>query len=243
VRTVGRVDGKVAVVTGGASGIGAAVATLLAAEGAGVVVADVDDAGGAAVAAALGPRARFEHLDVRDEGDWSRVVQTAAALGPLGVLVNAAGMVEWGGVVDMVEASFRRLLDVNTVGPFLGMQAVVPAMRAGGGGSIVNIASTSAMVGSPASIGYTASKWALRGMTKAAALELAPHGIRVNSVHPGVIDTPMSRAAGAHASGKPPLGHVGDPLDVAYLVLYLASDEARYTTGAEHVVDGGRLAG
>jgi 3alpha(or 20beta)-hydroxysteroid dehydrogenase len=240
---VGRVDGKVAIVTGGASGIGAAIATLLSAEGAGVVVADVDDAGGAAVAAAFGRCGLFVHLDVRDAGDWERAVQAAAALGPLGVLVNAAGMVEWGGVVDMPEASFRRLFDVNAVGPFLGMQAVVPAMRAGGGGSIVNVASTSAMVGSPASIGYTASKWALRGMTKAAALELAPYAIRVNSVHPGVIDTPMSRAAGALTSGTPPLGRIGEPRDVAFLVLYLASDEARYTTGAEHVIDGGRLAG
>ncbi len=131
---------------------------------------------------------------------------------------------------------------MNTLGVFLGMQAVAPSMRATGG-SIVNISSIAGIVGNSKSIGYTASKWAVRGMTKAAAVELAPYGIRVNSVHPGVIRTTMSDSAGDRSSGVPPLGHAGDPVDVANLVVYLASDESRFTTGAEHVVDGASTAG
>jgi 3alpha(or 20beta)-hydroxysteroid dehydrogenase len=144
----------------------------------------------------------------------------------------------------MDEAAFRRLLDVNTVGVFLGMRAVVPSMQARGGGSIVNLSSVAGLVGNPHSIGYAASKWAVRGMTKSAAVDLARHGIRVNSVHPGVIRTPMSASVDpAKTSGSPPLGRLGDPGEVANLILFLASDESSYTTGAEHVVDGGITAG
>jgi len=146
-------------------------------------------------------------------------------------------------VLDLPEATFRWMLDINTVGPFLGMHAVAEPMRRAGGGSVINISSIAGMVGGRGSIAYTASKWAVRGMTKAAALELAPFGIRVNSVHPGVIRTPMSDVAGTRTSGVPPIGRIGEPSDVSWLVVYLASDESAFTTGTEHVIDGGQLAG
>jgi 3alpha(or 20beta)-hydroxysteroid dehydrogenase len=236
---MGRLDGKRALVTGAASGIGAATARRFVEEGAEVVVADVAEEGGRALSEELG--ASFEELDVRDESAWATAVDRS---GGLDVLVNNAGIVELGGVTEMDEATFRRLLDVNTVGVFLGMRTVVPSMRARGGGSIVNISSVAGMVGNPYSIGYAASKWAVRGMTKSAALDLAPDGIRVNSVHPGVIRTPMSASVDPDkTSGRSPLGRIGEPADVANLIVYLASDESSFTTGAEHVVDGGTTAG
>jgi 3alpha(or 20beta)-hydroxysteroid dehydrogenase len=236
-------SGKVALVTGGATGMGEAHVRRLAGAGAAVVVADVRDVEARELADTLGASVRAEHLDVRDAEAWRRVVaSTEEHLGPIEVLVNNAGVVVWGGVADMAEPQFRQVLDVNVVGVFLGMQAVVPSMRRIGKGSIVNISSTAGMVGAPASIAYTASKWAVRGMTKAAALELAPFGIRVNSVHPGLVETPMSQAA-ARTSGTPPLGRIGQPDDVAWTVVHLASDASSYTTGAEIVIDGGRLAG
>jgi len=236
---MGRLDGKRALITGGASGIGAATARRFAEESAEVTIADVANEQGQALADELG--ARFERLDVRDEARWQAVVDST---GGLDVLVNNAGIVELGGVTDMDEASFRRVLDVNCVGVYLGMRTAVPSMRARGGGSIVNFSSVAGLVGNPYSIGYAASKWAVRGMTKSAAVDLAPDGIRVNSVHPGVIRTPMSASVDpAKTSGSAPLGRLGEPVEVANLVVYLASDESSYTTGAEHVVDGGTTAG
>jgi 3alpha(or 20beta)-hydroxysteroid dehydrogenase len=236
---MGRLTGKWALVTGGAAGIGAATARRFAEEGAQVTIADVADDAGRALAGELG--ARFEHLDVRDEAAWIAAVERT---GGLDVLVNNAGIVELGGVTEMDEASFRRQLDVNTVGVYLGMRAAVPSMRARGGGSIVNISSVAGMVGNPYSIGYAASKWAVRGMTKSAALDLALDGIRVNSVHPGVIRTAMSASVDpAKTSGSAPLGRLGEPVEVANLIVYLASDESSFTTGAEHIVDGGTTAG
>jgi 3alpha(or 20beta)-hydroxysteroid dehydrogenase len=240
---MGRLDGKVALITGAASGMGAAEARRFVEEGARVLLTDVAEEEGRSLAAELGTEARFEPLDVRDADAWQAAVAAAeSTLGAVTVLVNNAGIVAFGGVLDTDEALFRRLLDVNTVGVFLGMRAVVPSMRKTGG-SIVNISSIAGMVGNSRSVGYTASKWAVRGMTKAAAIELAPLGIRVNSVHPGVIRTPMSVGAGDRRSAVPPLGHVGEPEDVANLVVYLASDESRFTTGAEHVIDGASTAG
>jgi 3alpha(or 20beta)-hydroxysteroid dehydrogenase len=242
-RVDAELSGKVALVTGGATGMGAAHVRRLAGAGASVVAADVRDDDASALAESLGTAVRWEHLDVRDADGWRRVVQaTEERMGPIEVLVNNAGVIEWGGVADMSEPRFRHVLDVNVVGVFLGMQAVVPSMRRVGQGSIINISSTAGMVGAPAAVAYTASKWAVRGMTKAAALELAPFRIRVNSVHPGLIHTPMSQAAGS-TSGTPPLGRVGEPDDVAWAVVHLASDASSYTTGAEIVIDGGRLAG
>jgi 3alpha(or 20beta)-hydroxysteroid dehydrogenase len=236
---VGRLLGKRALVTGAAAGIGAATARRLVEEGAEVILADVAADAAQALAAELG--ARFELLDVRAASAWAGVVDRS---GGLDVLVNNAGIVELGGVTEMDEASFRRLLDVNAVGVFLGMQAVVPSMRDRGGGSIVNISSVAGLVGNPHSIGYAASKWAVRGMTKSAAVDLAPARIRVNSVHPGVIRTAMSASVDpSKTSGGAPLGRLGEPIEVANLIVYLASDESSFTTGAEHVIDGGTTAG
>jgi 3alpha(or 20beta)-hydroxysteroid dehydrogenase len=236
---MGRLDGKRALITGAASGLGAATARRFVEEGATVVVADVAEEGGRTQAEELG--ATFERLDVRDESAWVAAVDRSDGLD---VLVNNAGIVELGGVAEMDEASFRRVLDVNTVGVFLGMRSVVPAMRARGGGSIVNISSIAGLVGNPYSIGYAASKWAVRGMTKSAAVDLALDGIRVNSVHPGVIRTPMSASVElSKTSGLSPLERLGEPVEVANLIVYLASDESSFTTGAEHIVDGGTTAG
>jgi 3alpha(or 20beta)-hydroxysteroid dehydrogenase len=237
--SMGRLAGKRALVTGGAAGIGAATVRRFAAEGAEVIVADIAEDAGRGLADELG--AAFEPLDVRDETAWADVVERS---GGLDVLVNNAGIVELGGVAEMDEASFRRLLDVNAVGVFLGMRSVVPSMRERGGGSIVNISSVAGLVGNPYSIGYAASKWAVRGMTKSAAVDLAQYGIRVNSVHPGVIRTAMSASVDPDkTSGQAPLGRLGEPEEVAVLVTYLASDDSSFTTGAEHVIDGGTTAG
>jgi 3alpha(or 20beta)-hydroxysteroid dehydrogenase len=234
-----RLDGKRALITGAASGIGAATARRFVEEGAMVVVADVAEEDGRSLAEELG--ATFERLDVRDESAWVAAVDRS---GGLDVLVNNAAIVELGGVDEMDEASFRRLLDVNTVGVFLGMRTVVPSMRARGGGSIVNISSIAGLVGNPYSIGYAASKWAVRGMTKSAAVALAQDGIRVNSVHPGVIRTPMSASVElSKTSGLSLLARLGEPVEVANVIVHLASDESSFTTGAEHVVDGGTTAG
>lgn len=233
-----RLSGKRAVITGGAGGIGAATARRFREEGAEVIVADVAEEG-AAVAGELG--VAFELLDVRDESAWAGVVERS---GGIDVLVNNAGIVELGGVTEMDEASFRRLLDVNTVGVYLGMRTAVPSMRARGGGSIVNISSVAGMVGNPYSIGYAASKWAVRGMSKSAAVDLAVDGIRVNSVHPGVIRTPMSASVDPDkTSGQAPLGRLGEPAEVADMIVFLASDESKFVTGAEFVIDGGTIAG
>src|SRR5712672_1298490 len=234
-----RLSGERALITGGASGIGAATARRFVEEGAEVTIADVAELDGRALALELG--AAFEPLDVRDESAWLGVVERS---GGLDVLVNNAGIVELGGVTEMDEASFRRMLDVNTVGVYLGMRTATPSMRARGGGSIVNISSVAGMVGNPYSIGYAASKWAVRGMTKSAAVDLAADGIRVNSVHPGVVRTPMSASVDSDkTSGSAPLGRIGEPVEVANLIVYLASDESSFTTGAEHVIDGGTIAG
>jgi 3alpha(or 20beta)-hydroxysteroid dehydrogenase len=239
-----RLESKVAIITGGAMGMGAEMARRCVAEGASVVVADVQDESAALVAKECGDQARAVHLDVADPDDWAAVVAHAElAFGPVSVLVNNAGIIAWGGVEEMDEASFRRLLDVNTVGVFLGMKAVTESMKRAGGGSIINMSSSAGMVGASKSIGYTASKWAVRGMTKAAAVELGAYGIRVNSVHPHVVRTPMSESSDASALGLPPVGRFGDPTDAASLIVFLASDESGYITGAEHLLDGGALAG
>jgi len=239
-----RLADKVVLVTGGAQGIGSEVARQCVAEGARVAIADVSDDEGQRLAAACGAPARYFHLDVSDAHRWDEVVAAAeSAFGPFNVLVNNAGIIDWGGVVEMSEGTFRRILDVNTVGVFLGMKAVVASMERAGGGSIINMSSSAGMVGGAKTIGYTASKWAVRGMTKAAAVELGPRRIRVNSVHPHIILTPMAEASNAEGLGTPPVGRFGRPYDAAMLVVFLASDESGYITGSEHVIDGGALAG
>jgi len=241
-----RHESTVAVVTGAARGMGEAHVRRLASEGAHVLVADVLDAEGQALAADLGDAAVFQHLDVTRADQWAAAVAAAdAAFGPVTALVNNAGIVHFTGLTATTEADYRQVVEVNQTGVFLGMQAVLEPMRRAGKGSIVNISSTAGMQGYSRSFAYVASKWAVRGMTKAAALELARDNIRVNSVHPGSVRTPMTSGwdAADDAAAKIPLHRFGTVEEVAALVAYLLSDEAAFTTGTEHVIDGGVLAG
>ncbi|MFC1403405.1 MULTISPECIES: glucose 1-dehydrogenase [Streptacidiphilus] len=234
-----RLDGKVAVITGGARGMGAEHARRFVAEGASVVISDVLKDDGAALADELGGKALFLAHDVTDGSRWDEVVREAEeAFGPVDVLVNNAGISSGSGLQGTDEEHFRRIIDVNQVSVFLGMKAVLPSMRRAAGGSIINVSSTSGLVGSQA-FAYTASKFAVRGMTKAAAIELGPMGIRVNSVHPGYIRTPMITGLPDRLPAATPLGRAADPSEVSSLVLYLASDESSFSTGSEFVVDGG----
>src|SRR5262249_50875746 len=242
-----RFDGKVVVISGAARGQGAAEARAFAAEGATVVLGDVLDEEGEAVAAKLGDAARYRPLDVVDEVSWQSLVNGAECEpGHVDVLVNNAGIVHFAHLTELELDDFRRVLDVNVTGTMLGMKTAAPALKRAGGGAIVNISSISGLKGAAETPAYVASKWAVRGLTKAAAVDLAPDGIRVNSVHPGVIDTPMVRRPGPTPEGilerhlpRLLVPRLGTPDDVVPLVLFLASDEAGYVTGAEFVVDGG----
>ncbi len=242
-----------ALVTGASRGQGEAEARAFVNEGAAVLLADVLDTEGRAVAHSLGPQALYVHLDVRDPTSWKMAVAEAErAFGPLSVLVNNAAVLGAGGVEDATPEDFMNVVAVNQLGCFLGMQAAVRSMRRTSDGvvcSIINVSSTGGMVGYPGAIAYAGSKWAVRGMTKAAALELAPD-IRVNSLHPGPVDTPMIREAGVsdeEFDGRwqaiVPLGRSAQPEEIARVALFLASDESSFMTGSEVVVDGGRIAG
>jgi 3alpha(or 20beta)-hydroxysteroid dehydrogenase len=235
--------------------MGAAEAVMFASEGAKVVVCDVIDDEGKAVAAGIGAKARYQHLDVTDEDQWTQAVAvTTDAFGRLDVLVNNAGVAESAPIAEMTLESYRRVTEVNQTGVFLGMRAVVEAMTTAGGGSILNISSIDGLVGMNNLVAYVASKWAVRGMTKVAAMELGPRGIRVNSIHPGFILTGLGIPDGvpdeqihglldAHTGQLAPLGRSGTPDDIAKLALFLASDESGYSTGSEFVADGGLTAG
>ena len=248
-----RVEGKVAIVTGAARGQGEAEAKLFAAEGGKVVLTDVLDEEGRAAAEAIGDAARFEHLDVTDEDGWKAVVAaTEEAFGPVSILVNNAGILAFNPIQHQDAAEFRRVIDINLTGAFLGIKTVVPSMRKAGSGSIINISSNGGMEGLPNLAAYSSSKWALRGLSRSAAIELGRHDIRVNTVHPGGIDTPILEPLYRHfgkektqawLGGMHPLGRMGKPRDIAEAVLYLASDRANFVTGAELVVDGGVTAG
>lgn len=245
-----RLAGKVAIISGAARGQGAAEARLFSREGAKVVVADVLDSEGKALADELGVEAMYVHLDVTQEEDWVNAVREASnRFGKVDVLVNNAGIVKMGTVVDTPLQDFRDVVEVNQIGVFLGMRAVTPAMLEAGGGSIVNISSVDGIVGVAGMLAYVASKFAVTGMTKVAALELGPQSIRVNSVHPGGVDTPMVTATGLskeQAEGlftHLPLGRIGRPEEIAEVAAFLASDAASYCTGSEVVVDGGWTAG
>jgi len=240
-----RLTGKVAIVTGGAQGQGAAIARHFVAEGAKVFVADIADDLGKALADELGEAARFKHHDVSDEDSWTALVEEAnATFGPVNVLANNAGILRFAEIEKMTKEEYLFLVNVNQLGTFLGMKAVARTMRKNGGGSIINASSVEGLAGMASLTGYVATKWAIRGMTKAAAMELGPRGIRVNSIHPGMIDTPMTRPHGGDAAmefgaSRVPLRRVGYPEDIAPLYVFLASDESGYINGAEIAIDGG----
>jgi len=249
-----RVKGKVAIITGGASGIGKATASLLAKEGARVVVADINEADGKKVAEEIGReggKAIFVKHDVTSEKDWSEVIEkTLAEFGKLDILVNNAGVLFAKPIEDTPLEQWRWLMSVNLDGVFLGTKYAIRAMKGSGGGSIINLSSIAGLVGTiDDTSAYCASKGAVRLFTKAAALECSKaghnYGIRVNSVHPGVVETPLSEnllkdaALRKSIEGRHPIGYVGRPIDIAYAILYLASNESKFATGSELVVDGG----
>jgi 3alpha(or 20beta)-hydroxysteroid dehydrogenase len=246
----GRLAGKVAIITGGARGMGAATCRLFVAHGASVIIADVLEDAGAALAAELGGQAQFCKLDVTSEDDWANAVAAAeAAFGPVDILVNNAGILMFKSILETTKADYERVLGVNLVGEFLGIKAVAPGMIARGRGAIVNVSSVDGMKGANSLVAYASSKWGVRGLTKVAAMELGHKGIRVNSVHPGGVDTVMSNHNGAeredlNASYRHvPLQRIAGPEEVAAASLFLASDEASYLHGAEIVVDGGMTVG
>jgi len=250
----GRVAGKVALITGAASGLGAESARRLAREGASLVLTDMAAEAGAAVAAEIGSQALFIAHDVTDEAGWADVVRTARErFGRIDVLVNSAGVASEGGpLLEVSFESWRRILSINLDGTFLGMRAVAPSMVETGGGSIINLSSILGKVGLPNAPAYCASKGGVLMLTKSTALELAPLGVRVNSVHPGFIETPMVANA-LHAAensnemrdlliSRHALGRLGVPREIADGIVFLASDESSFMTGAELVIDGGYTA-
>ena len=244
-----RLAGKVAIVTGGARGMGEATVRLFTEEGARVLIGDVLDEPGQALADELGDRALYQHLDVTRKADWDTAVTAAATLGPLSILVNNAAIVLQKTIPDTTEEDFMRVVSVNQLGVFLGMQAAFEHLKASGGGSIINVSSIDGLQSKNSLAAYSSSKWAVRGLTKAAALEMGKYGIRVNSVHPGGIFTAMhgsdfmSQEDADQFYRNHALPRVGLPREVAAITAFLASDEATYSTGAEFIADGGWSAG
>ncbi|MGC9526234.1 MAG: SDR family NAD(P)-dependent oxidoreductase [Limnospira sp.] len=250
---MGRVDNKIAVVTGGGDGIGRATSILLALEGARVAVTDIDENRGRETVTEIektGGKAQFFAHNVADEEGWERVLDGVEdAFGYPNVLVNNAGLLLYKELTETTVEEWRKLMDVNALGVFLGMKHCTPRMVEGGGGAIVNLSSTAGIVGVARQSLYGATKGAVRTMTKDAAVELAPKGVRVNSIHPSIIDTEMAdygaqeRQASKEEIGQLyPLGRIGEPLDVAYATLFLVSDESKFVTGSELVIDGGYTA-
>lgn len=241
-----RLDGKVALITGGARGQGAAEAELFVEAGAQVVITDVLDDDGQATAERLGGACDFVHHDVASEDDWKMVIDAVVDRhGRLDVLVNNAGIFRVAGLSETSMEMWQQMLAVNQTGVFLGMRTAAPAMQANGAGSIINISSIAGMKSAGLAHAYSATKWAVRGMSKSAAVELAPHGVRVNSVHPGIIETAMLHEFGGLRAGleqRIPMGRTAAADEVGKLVLFLASDDSSYCTGHEFVVDGAMTA-
>jgi 3alpha(or 20beta)-hydroxysteroid dehydrogenase len=236
----GRVQDKVVLVTGGARGMGASHAQALVAEGAQVLIGDILDDEGDAVAEKLGESASFIHLDVANPDQWDRAVDAAVnRFGRLDALVNNAGIVKLGALRGSSLSDWQRVLDVNLTGAYLGMRAAIEPMIVGGGGSIVNVSSVEGLAGSAHLHSYVAAKFGLRGITKSAAVELAQHNIRVNSIHPGLVHTPLSQGVTEEFMQPIPLRRGASPAEISTFVVFLVSEESAYATGAEFVVDGG----
>src|SRR5438128_3242930 len=246
---MGRFDHRTVIVTGGARGMGASHTCGFVAEGANVVIADVLEQEGRTLADELGERAIFSRLDVTSDADWAATVAAAEdVFGPVSVLVNNAAIVRFGAIAETEPAAWRQVIDINLTGTYLGIRAVVSSMRKAGGGAIVNISSAGGMMAYPNTAAYVASKWGARGLTKTAALELGRDNIRVNSIHPGPIRTPMTAgpdaaAAVAAEARRLAIPRVAEPDEITRLVLFGASDEASLSTGSEFIADGGVLLG
>ncbi len=236
-------DGAVAIVTGAARGMGAQHVRGLVGAGAKVVATDVLDEQGRSLADELGEAVMYRHLDVADAAGWETVVaQAEEAWGPVKVLVNNAGIVMFGPLDTLSPADWQRTIDINLTGVFLGMRAVIPSMKRANGGAIVNISSTAGLQGYANLGAYVASKWGVRGLTKTAALELGPSNIRVNSIHPGPIRTPMTDGLDLESVAGQPIPRVGEPEEVTAMLLFILQ-EATYSTGHEFIVDGGTIVG
>lgn len=239
-----RLDGKVMLVTGGARGIGAAIARAAVTEGAQVVIGDVLDCEGEALAKKLGESAKYVHLDVTRPGDWIAAVAIAVGIyGKLNVLVNNAGIAGYAPIDRYSGAEWDRIIAINLTGVFNGIKAAIPALKDAGGGSIVNMSSLAGLRGEAGMPGYVATKFAVSGLTKAAALDLGRYGIRVNSIHPGIVRTPLSAAGPQVSMSHVAMERVGEPDEIANLAVFLASDASSFSTGAEFIADGGELAG
>ncbi len=246
-----RLANKVAIITGAARGMGAVTARRFVEEGARVIIADILDDAGQSLAAELGEAARYVRADVSLAQDWDTLVEAAEEFGPLNVLVNNAGILHFAAIADSDGEDYMRIIRVNQLGPYLGMRAVLEPMKRAGGGSIINTSSIDGLQAKNGICAYASSKWALRGMSKSAAIEFGPHNIRVNTVHPGGVFTAMHGSGGQTEPSEQDnafyvnhaLPRVGLPVEVANMNLFLASDESSYSTGAEFIVDGGWNAG
>lgn len=246
-----RLAGKVAIITGAARGMGAVTAQLFIDHGAKVILADILDDAGEALAASLGSNARYVHADVSSEADWQTLISATEAFGPLNIVVNNAAILHAAAIVDSDADDYMRVIKINQLGTYLGIRAAITPMKKAGGGSIINISSIDGLQAKNGLSAYVSSKWAVRGLTKSAAIELGPYNIRVNTVHPGGIFTAMHGAEGQTNPSEQDdefyvnhaLPRVGLPIEVANMSLFLASEESSYSTGAEFLVDGGWQAG